>query len=684
MPNRLVAETSPYLLQHADNPVDWYPWGEAAFERARSEDRPILLSIGYSACHWCHVMERESFEDEPTAALMNQLFVSIKVDREERPDLDGIYMAAVQGLTGRGGWPMTVFLTPEGKPFYGGTYFPPSDRPGMPAFKRVLQAIADAYRSRREEVTTQAEALQGFIRQQNAVSPPADSLDSTILDAAVASLAHNFDRSFGGFGAAPKFPQPMALDFLLRYHRRTGSLDALAMVEQSLRHMACGGIYDQIGGGFHRYSVDEIWRVPHFEKMLYDNALLPRVYLHAFQITGLDFYREITEATLAYVLREMRQRGGGFYSAQDADSEGEEGSYYVWTPKQVREVVGAADAEIVCQYFGISESGNFAGRNICTRPVDAADFAAGAGVSLQGLLAIVDRARLFLLEARSRRIRPATDDKILCAWNGLQLRTLAEAFTALGRPEYRTAAESNASFLLDVLWHRGRLPRAHRGSASSVGGFLEDYGALADGLLALYEATFETKWFAAARELTEAMLDLFWDAASETLRDTAKDAEELLVRPKELWDNATPSGTSLACHVLLRLWALTGERRYESIVRRELARATNVLGKHAVGRSYLTSALDFYLAPPTEVAIISDPERWETRWGLRPLRQAFLPNAVFASAGPDDREAAAAVPLLQNRPQLDGKPTVYVCRGFVCDQPTTDFGSVLTQLTARQ
>ena len=683
MPNRLIDETSPYLLQHAQNPVDWYPWGDAAFERARREDKPVLLSIGYSACHWCHVMERESFEDRGTADLMNAHFVSIKVDREERPDLDGIYMTAVQGLTGRGGWPMTVFLTPEGKPFYGGTYFPPNDRPGMPAFRRVLEAIAQAYASRREEVTNQADALVGFIRQQAGVGLPTDSLDSRLLDAAEASLARSFDQSLGGFGAAPKFPPAMPLEFLLRYHYRTRNVEALAMVEQTLARMGCGGIYDQIGGGFHRYSVDEFWRVPHFEKMLYDNALLARTYLHAYQVTGNPSYREVTDGTLAYLLREMRGPEGGFYSAQDADSEGEEGRYYLWTPAQVREVLGEADAQVTSLYFGISEGGNFDGKAICTRPDDPDAFAADLGMGPPDLAAVIHRSRGRLLEARTHRVPPSTDDKILCAWNGMLLRTLAEASAVLGRPEYQAAAEANASFLLDSLWRNGDLRRAHRGRASNVRGYLEDYAALTDGLLSLYEATFDARWFARGQEVAAAMIDLFWDSDGQTLLDTARDAEQLLARPKERWDNATPSGTSLACTALLRLWALTGEQRYETIARTDLARSAAILGEHAVGLGYMLSALDLYLAPPNEVAIIGSPEGPDTQDLLRPLRTAYLPNAVLACADPQDRTAIQAIPLLWDRPQLNGRPTVYVCRGFVCDLPTTDIAAVLSQLGAQ-
>ncbi|MFQ6020210.1 MAG: thioredoxin domain-containing protein, partial [Dehalococcoidia bacterium] len=437
MPNRLIDETSPYLLQHADNPVDWYSWGEEALRRAKEEDKPILLSIGYSACHWCHVMERESFEDPETARVMNELFVSIKVDREERPDLDGIYMQAVQALTGQGGWPLTVFLTPEGEPFFGGTYFPPEDRHGLPGFPRVLQAVAEAYRTKREDVTRSAQQMASQLRQAAQSRPSPEPLTADILDQAYRSLDSRFDRQDGGFGAAPKFPQPMAHEFLLRYHHRSGESNALAMVELTLERMARGGMYDQIGGGFHRYSTDAVWLVPHFEKMLYDNALLSRLYLHAYQLTDRPLYRRIAEETLDYVLREMAAPDGGFYSAQDADSEGVEGKFYVWTRQEIESELGAEDGALLCRYFGVSDEGNFEGQNILYQPHDAETVAQQLGVPVERLTAALERGKAHLLAVRDRRVRPGRDEKILTAWNGLMLRSLAEAAGALDREEYR-------------------------------------------------------------------------------------------------------------------------------------------------------------------------------------------------------------------------------------------------------
>ncbi|MSQ24082.1 MAG: thioredoxin domain-containing protein [Chloroflexi bacterium] len=683
MPNHLIHETSPYLLQHAHNPVDWYPWGQEALARARAENKPILLSIGYSACHWCHVMERESFENEATAALMNLHYVNIKVDREERPDLDAIYMTAVQGLTGGGGWPMTVFLTPDARPFYGGTYFPPEDRGPSPGFKRVLLAISDAYQSRHDEVVKQADVVASFIRQQTVVGLPADLLSSTVLDSAVATLANQFDRAFGGFGAAPKFPQAMALDFLLRYHQASSAPTALDLVETSLRRMAAGGIYDQVGGGFHRYSVDARWLVPHFEKMLYDNALLAQVYTHGYLVTGDPLYREIATGILDYVLREMRSPGGGFFSAQDADSEGEEGAYYLWTPEQVAVAVGLADAELICSYFGVTVAGHLEGKSICTSPADRAAFAAQHGMTPPELEEKVGAVRTLLMKSRSRRVPPSTDDKILCGWNGLMLTALAEASNALGQPEYLAAAKANADFLLRELWSDGKLHRVHREHAPPLEGYLEDYAALVNGLISLYEASFELNWFIAAKEISGVMVTKFWDPTDRTFRDTALGAEALIARPKERWDNATPSGTSLACRALLRIWALTGEPTAEELARVELARSVELMADHPTGVGNMLSALHFYLGPPDEIAIIGEPAAADTRLLIDSLSRHFLPHAVIACATAGDSDAMRAIPLLADRPSLNGKATAYVCRGFTCDLPTTVPEQVLTQLGVR-
>ncbi len=671
MTNRLIHELSPYLLQHAHNPVDWRPWGEEAFAVAVAEDKPVLLSIGYSACHWCHVMERESFEDPGTAALMNDLFVSIKVDREERPDLDGIYMTAVQGLTGRGGWPMTVFLTPDRKPFYGGTYYPPEDRGASPGFKRVLLTISEAYANRRAEVVGQADTICEYIRSQSSNAAPLEHLDSTILEGAARTLIQQFDAVHGGFGGAPKFPQAMALDFLLRFHHRTGNTEARTVVEYTLRKMANGGIYDQIGGGFHRYSVDDRWLIPHFEKMLYDNALLARTYLHAYQATLFPPYRKIVEEILDYALREMQDPLGGFYSAQDADSEGEEGKYYTWSRQDIQEVVGAPLAEHVCQYFGVSDPGPVEGKSTLTQPSDPAAVALNAHLNGSELEAMIHAAGSALLAARERRIPPATDDKVLTSWNGLMLKSLAEAAAVLGNERYEQAATRCAAFLTERLWKDGRVHRVFRGEASLTGGFLEDYAALADGLLALYATTFDPGWFEIARSIADAMLSMFWDADEQTLRDTSHEAEQLVTRPKDHWDNATPSGTSLACGVLVQLWAYTGEPRYEEVARKELARIAGLMAQSPVGFGHLLSVLDMYLGPLDEIAIAGQLNDPRTQALLKVVRGAYLPSTVVAVAPPVAPGSHETIPLLANRTLIDNAPAAYVCRQFVCDLPVT-------------
>jgi uncharacterized protein len=678
MPNRLIRETSPYLLQHAHNPVDWYAWGEEAFAKARAEDKPVLLSIGYSACHWCHVMEHESFEDEATAALMNERFVSIKVDREERPDLDQIYMTAVQGLTGRGGWPMTVFLTPDGQPFYGGTYYPPEDRMGMPAFRRVLQSVSDAYGRDRAQVDLQASRVTAFIQEQTLLSAPADSLEPSVLDDAFGALAQQFDAQRGGFGGAPKFPQAMALDFLLHYHHRTGSRSALEMVEHTLRRMAEGGIYDQIGGGFHRYSVDDRWLVPHFEKMLYDNALLARCYLHAYQITGNGFYRRIAEDTLDYVRREMVHASGGFFSTHDADSEGVEGKYYVWTPVEIEAAVGTDDAPIVASFYGVRPEGNFEGKTILTAPADPASTASRHNLSTEQLQEVIARARPRLLESRSRRIPPARDDKILTAWNGLMLRTFAEAARALRRREDLATSEANARFLTAEMWHGGRMYRVHKDGETRVPGYLEDYAGTADGLLSLYQTTYEVRWFRFAREIADVMVGRFWDEESDAFFDTAADAESLVARPRDFWDNATPSGTSLATHALLTLWALTGESEYERLARLSLSSLASGMRQHPVGLGNLLSALALYLAPPQEVAIVGDRSAADTVALIDAVQMPYLPDAVVAVGRPDDSEQ---VPLLAGRNHISGRAAAYVCRNFVCELPVTESDALQKQLS---
>jgi uncharacterized protein YyaL (SSP411 family) len=668
MANRLIDETSPYLLQHAHNPVDWYPWGEEALGRARAENRPILLSIGYSACHWCHVMERESFEDPEIARLMNDNFVNVKVDREERPDLDTIYMEAVQAMSGHGGWPMTVFLTPDGVPFYGGTYFPPTDRLGMPGFRRVLTSVAEAYHRAPDEIRQSAEQLRSRLGR-SLMGHEAGALDERVAAAAYQGLAASFDARHGGFGGAPKFPQSMNLEFLLRYYRRTAEPHALEMVRVTLDHMRRGGIYDQLGGGFHRYSTDDVWLVPHFEKMLYDNALLARVYLEAYQVTGDEEYRHVVEETLGYVLREMAGPEGGFYSAQDADSEGEEGKFFIWTPREIAEVLGPEDAPLVAAYYGVTEQGNFEGRNILHLACPAEEVAQEHGVSPQKVRAAVERARQLLFAAREKRVKPGRDEKILTAWNGLMLRAFAEAARVLDRADYRATAEKNAAFLLATLRRDDRLLRTYKDGWARLNGYVEDYAALAEGLLALYEATFEPRWFAQARALAEEMLRHFWDDAEGGFFNTSDDHEQLISRPKDLFDNAVPAGNSMAVDVLLRLGALTGEGRYAERAQRTLQALSGVIPRAPGGFGRLLAALAFLLATPTEVAIAGDPDAPDTQALLAVVNGAYLPSVVTAVTRPGAVEAGVA--LLEGRAMVDGRAAAYVCHRFACRRPVT-------------
>jgi uncharacterized protein YyaL (SSP411 family) len=678
--NRLIHETSPYLRQHAHNPVDWYPWGEEALERARREGRPILLSVGYSACHWCHVMEHESFENEAIAQVMNDHFVCIKVDREERPDLDAIYMTAVQMMTGQGGWPMTVFLTPDGVPFYGGTYYPPEDRYGRPGFPRVLISIAEAYRTRRDEIGQSAAEVLSELNRINEVQPQEGELSAGMLDHATTVLLRNFDSVNGGFGQRPKFPPAMTLTFLLRQSQRAKDEAALAAVELTLDKMARGGIYDQLGGGFHRYSVDERWLVPHFEKMLYDNALLARLYLDAFLATGQEFYRRIATETLDYVRREMTDAGGGFYSTQDADSEGEEGKFFVWTPEEVVALLGEEDARLFNRYFDVSRLGNFEERNILHLDEDLFAIAKLMQVAPEKLTEVVERGRRALFEAREGRVKPVRDEKILTAWNGLMLRSFAEAARALGRADYREVAVKNADFLLTHLRRDGRLLRTYKDGESKLNGYLEDYAFLVDGLLALYEATFETRWFTEAQALAETMIAQFWDEERGGFFFTSHDHESLISRQKDLHDNATPSGNSVATHTLLRLALLTGEERYRKLAERTLRIMRNVLLRMPGGFGHLLCALDFYLSSPHEIAIIGAPEQADTASLLAAVFSRYLPNKVVALAAPDDREAPRAIKLLAGRGQIEGRATAYVCHSFYCEAPVTDAAQLAKQL----
>jgi hypothetical protein len=658
--NRLSSETSPYLLQHAHNPVDWFPWGEEALARARAEDKPILLSIGYSACHWCHVMERESFENEAIAALMNEHFVNIKVDREERPDLDQIYMSAVQIMTGGGGWPLTVFLTSDGKPFYGGTYFPPEDRYNRPGFGRLIVSIAEAYRKRRNEVVESSTTLIDQINAQARGPAAGGDLDVGLLERAVGGISERFDPDHGGFGGAPKFPSSMTIDFLLRYHHRSGEARSLDMANLSLEKMALGGIYDHAGGGFHRYSTDAHWLVPHFEKMLYDNALLTGVYLDAYLITERTLYRRVVEETIDFVVRELGDEGGGFYSTLDADSEGVEGKFYVWSADEFHDVCGD-DSDLLARYFDVTLDGNFEGQNILHIAHGPGAFAASEGLPTADLEDKVRAALPRLFERRERRIRPARDEKILTDWNGLMLRAVARAAAALGRADYRKLAEKNARFLVDTMWDGNRLLHMFKDGRARFNGYIDDYANLADGLLALYELSFDRQWLELALELSDRMIAEFWDVERGAFFFTANSHEALVARTKEYFDNATPSGNSVAADVLGRLSVIADRPHLREKAETICKGVTAYLGKFPTGFGRMLGAGDYLIGPSREIAIVGDPAIFEDA-----LRSRYMPRTVLAAG------ESGTVGILRNRGAVDGKPTAYCCEDRVCQVPTTD------------
>ncbi len=678
--NALINETSPYLLQHAHNPVEWYPWGEEALNKARSEEKPILLSIGYSACHWCHVMAHESFENEAIAKLMNENFINIKVDREERPDLDQIYMTAVQMMTGQGGWPMTMFLTPEGVPFYGGTYFPPEDRYNMPGFPRILLSVAEAYRSQPEQVANTSTAMLGELRRMGLAEESKDLLTTEILDGASRRIASNYDRVNGGFGGAPKFPPAMTLEFLLHTHHRNGSTEALDIVTQTCRKMAEGGMYDQLGGGFHRYSVDAKWLVPHFEKMLYDNALLSRLYLHVYQVTHDEFYRRIAEEILDYVGREMTDSSGGFYSSQDADSEGEEGKFFVWSRTDVVDALGETDAAIFCDYYDVTEDGNFEGHSILNVKKPLSDIAAKHSVEVEQASKIINSSRRKLFEIRERRIKPGRDEKILTAWNGLMLVGFADAAAILDREDYRQVARSNAQFLLSRLQKEGLLLRTYKAGEAKLNAYLEDYSNLIHGLISLYEATGEINWLENAVTLSDKMLDQFWDDEAGGLFFTGKSHEQLIVRSKEWMDNATPSGNSVAALSLLRLALLTANEDYRRRATTILRLMANQIRRYSSAFGFALTALDFYLAKPLEIAIVGPASDLQLAELIRTFWDAYLPNRVLAVCSDDFEKAAARVPLLEGRNTISGKPTAFVCEGYACQTPALSGVELARQL----
>ena len=673
MTNRLANETSPYLLQHAHNPVDWYPWGPEALARARDENKPIFLSIGYAACHWCHVMERESFEDAATADDLNRDFVAVKVDREERPDLDQVYMAAVQSMTGQGGWPMSVFLTPDGKPFYGGTYFPPQPAHGMPAFRQVLAGVARAWRDERLEVLAAGSRLVDALVQQQAGQGSGDAPTRALLDAATAAIETSFDARNGGWGGAPKFPQPMTIEYLLRRAARSNAGDPrpLAVARRSLDAMADGGIRDQLGGGFHRYATDAIWLVPHFEQMLYDNAQLARVYVHAFALTGDPRYGEVAAGTFDYMIRELRREDGTFAASQDADTEGVEGATFTWTAAEITDALGE-EAGLFREAYGVSDHGNWEHTNILSRvilPTGDPDHEAR-----------VAAARAKLLDLRAKRPQPARDDKALAAWNGLAIGAFADGARWLpGGDRYLARATHAADAIVaGLLRSDGRLGRSWKDGRSTGEGVLEDYAHLADGLLALYEASSDERWFATARSLADTILARFTDPDGGFF-DTADDHETLVTRPKDVQDNAVPAGSSMASSVLLRLGALTGDARYRDAAERAIATVTPFLGRYPTGFANWLSAAHLAVEGIDELAIAGDPAHPSTRALAAVATEGFRPNLVLAVAADP---AASVIPLLQGRELVGGRPTAYLCREFTCRLPVTDPAALREQLDA--
>ncbi len=684
--NHLINATSPYLLQHAHNPVNWYPWGREVLERAKKEDKPIFLSIGYSSCHWCHVMERESFENEEIARLMNEQFVSIKVDREERPDVDEIYMNAVQMLTGSGGWPLSVFLTPGLKPYLGGTYFPPEDKFGRPGFRRVLLVASKAYKERRDDVVKQAAAVTRRLEQITAGPSASARIDIGLIGRAVRQYRAAFDGRWGGFGGAPKFPPSGAIALLLRHHHRSPDKDALQMATVTLDRMASGGMYDQLGGGFHRYSVDQRWLVPHFEKMLYDNALLAAVYLDAYRVTGKPLCRRVARETLDYVLRVMTDEAGAFHSAQDADSEGEEGKYYVWSPEEIGEVLGEKDAGLLISYYGVAEDGNFEGRNILHLPASIEEFVRKEGLKLDEFRRRLDGMKQKLLAARDRRVPPGKDDKVLTDWNGLMISAMARGYQVLGDERYRAAAERAADFIFTRMRPKGRLLHTYRAGRSHIDAFLDDYAFMLQASVDLYEATFDVRWIDRANGLLREMTDKLWDENSGGFFSTPKGKAYLLVRGKDAHDSALPAGNAIAAHALLRLARLTGDQDHPAKAEKTLSLFLSHAARAPRGFARLLSAVDFYVGPSREIVISGRAEDARTARLLAAVRGCYLPNAVVALVDPTSASAGAAVkalPLLDSRLLVDGKPAAYVCENYACKAPVTSADALVQLLEER-
>ena len=674
-PNRLIREKSPYLLQHAHNPVDWYPWGGEAFEKAKREDKPVFLSIGYSTCHWCHVMERESFEDDEVARVLNRDYVAVKVDREERPDVDHVYMAVCQAMTGQGGWPLTVIMTPEKKPFFAGTYFPKKSMYGRVGLLEILERIAEAWKGRRTDLLQVGDRVTEAMRTLMVPAGPGE-LSEEILTGAYKQLSSRFDERYGGFGGAPKFPRPHDFLFLLRHWKRTGEKRALEMVEKTLQEMRRGGIYDHLGFGFARYSVDERWHTPHFEKMLYDNALLAIAYLETYQATGKETYARVAREIFTYVFRDMTSPEGGFYSAEDADSEGEEGKFYVWTPEEILDVLGKETGGLFCECYNVTPAGNFEGKNILHQiGISLSAVAARHGMSEDELERVLEEARQQLFRARERRVRPHRDDKILTSWNGLMIAALARGARVLGEEEYAEAAERAANFILHRMRREdGRLLARYRDGESALLAYLDDYSFLVWGLIELYEATLRVEYLREAADLTREMIHLFGDDKEGGFYFYGRDGEELITRPKEIYDGATPSGNSVAACNLILLARLLADPQFEKEAERQLKAFAETVGKSPMAHTFFLTALQFALGPTREIVVAGDPERPDTRRMLHAVGKAFLPDAVwvFRPEGPGASEVEELILYVREHRALDGKAAAYVCENYACREPVTD------------
>jgi len=674
--NRLIDEKSPYLLQHAHNPVYWYPWGDEAFQKAKKEDKPIFLSIGYATCHWCHVMAHESFEDEEVAELLNKYFIAIKVDREERPDVDKIYMFVCQSLTGQGGWPLSIFMTPETKPFFAGTYFPKSGRLGLPGFMDVLTQIATMWQEDRANILKSSEAITSAIQPDSGSGSAVDAVREETLRKGYTQLARHFDPTWGGFGAAPKFPTPHHLTFLMRWHKRSGDSTGLDMVKKTLTAMRMGGVFDQIGFGFHRYSVDEKWLVPHFEKMLYDQALLGIAYVEAYQATGKLEFARVAREIFSYVMRDMTSPDGGFYCAEDADSEGKEGLFYLWTPQEVKKVLGGKPGDLFCRFYDINEAGNFEeGRSIPHMPVSLPAFAAREGMDPARLDSLLSDGRRKLLGVRKERIHPLQDDKILTSWNGLMIAALAKGDQALGNQEYGDAARRAAEFILKNLKAAdGRLLRRYRQGEAALPGYLDDYAFLVWGLIELYEATFDVSYLEQAMALNETMLDMFWDKQGGGLYFTGKGNEPLITRSKEIYDGALPSGNSVAALNLLRLARLTGNVDLEKMSDQLTGAFATQVVDQPMAHTQLMIAIDFMIGPSKEIVVAGDPALEATQAMLGAIQRKFLPNKVLLlrPRGAEGKRLTSLSPFVEGMAPVDHQPTVYICEQYACQAPIRD------------